>query len=114
MARVIIGKALQEEVEKKFRAESKKIFFAMKSLEQFSHKGKALGHVQDIVIKELKYGKFRFYFITDGHQLKFGTQEELAGLLIKFVRMSEKKNQQKAIEGIKETLKSLGFEGWNS
>jgi sporulation protein YlmC with PRC-barrel domain len=66
MARVIIGKALQEEVEKKFRAESKKIFSAMKSLEQIPHKGKALGHVQDIVIKELKYGKFRFYFITDG------------------------------------------------
>ena len=84
----------------------------MKSLESVPKKGKAVGHVQEIVIKELKYGKFRFYFITDGHQLKFGTVDELAGLLIKFVRMSEKKNQQKVINNVKSVLKSMGFESF--
>jgi uncharacterized protein YrrD len=112
MARVIVTKTLQEEVVKRFKAESLKIFSAMKALEQSPNKGKVVGHVQDVIIKEIKYGKFRFYFITDGLQLKFSTQEELAGLLIKFVRMSEKKDQQKAIAGIKAALRSLGFEAW--
>ena len=35
---------------------------------------------------------YRFYFITDGHILKFGSAEELKFLLMRFIRMSEKKN----------------------
>ena len=82
----------------------------MKSLESSPHKGKALGSVAGIAIKEIKYGKFRFYFITDGHVLKFGTEDELASLLIKFVKMSEKKDQQKVIAQIRHALISFGFE----
>ena len=59
-----------------------------------------------IVIKGLKHKKCRFYFITDGYRLKVGTEDELANLLIKFVRMSEKKDRQKAIESIKSVMKS--------
>ena len=76
------------------------------------HRGKNLGNVAGIVIKELKHKKYRFYFITDGYRLKVGTEDELANLLIKFVRMSENKDQQKAIESIKSVLKSPGFEGF--
>lgn len=112
MAKVIITKALREEVLSKFKTESEKIFLRMKELESIPSKGKALGSVGGIVIKELKLGKFRFYFITDGHVLKFGSADELAFLLIKFVKMSEKKDQQKTISSIRNILKSLGFEGF--
>lgn len=112
MAKVIITLALQEEIFSKFKAGSEKIFLRMKQLETTPSKGKALGSVGGIVIKELKYEKFRFYFITDGHVLKFGASEELARLLIKFIRMSEKKDQQKKINEIKNILKSLGFDGF--
>src|SRR3989338_8248734 len=98
MAKVIISIALREEIYAKFKGESGKIFIQMKQLELHPNKGKALGNVGGIVIKEIKYGKFRFYFITDGHVLKFGSADELAVLIIKFVKLSEKKDQQKAIE----------------
>lgn len=110
MAKVVITAFLKEEIFKKFKAASEKIFLQMKSLERDPYKGKALGHVAGIVIKEFKHGKYRFYFITDGHVLKFGTDDELAALLIKFVRMSDKKDQQKIIDEIKVVLKSMGFD----
>ncbi len=110
MAKVIITVSLKEEVLKKFKALSEKIFLHMKSLENEPHKGKALSHVAGIVIKELKYENYRFYFITDGRILKFGTEDELAALLIKFVRISDKKHQQRVIDEIKSVLKSIGFD----
>ncbi len=109
MVKICITDSLKEEVIKKFKGDAEKIFLQMKSLEKDPKKGKALGHVASIIIKELKYEKFRFYFITDGHVLKFGTEQELAMLLIKFVRMSEKKDQQKIIIEIKSILQSMGF-----
>lgn len=110
MAKVVISKSLKEEIFRKFKEESREIFLLMKSLEHSLNKGKSLGHVAGVVIKEIKYNKFRFYFITDGHILKFGTEDELSRLLIKFVRMSEKKDQQKVIAEIKIILRSLGFD----
>lgn len=112
MVKVIITKALKEEIFSKFKAESEAIFERIKQLESQPKRGKPLGNVGGVVIKELKYEKFRFYFITDGHILKFGSADELAALLIKFVKMSEKKDQQKTIATIKDILKSLGFEGF--
>ena len=109
MAKVIISNALKEEIFKKFKASSTDIFLLLKSLETQPCKGKSLGHVGKTIVKEIKRKKFRFYFITDGHMLKFGTEEELANLLIKFVKMSEKKDQQKTINEIKNILKSFGF-----
>jgi len=110
MVKVIITTSLRDEILKKFKASSEKIFLRMKSLESEPQKGKALSHVAEIVIKELRFEKYRFYFITDGRILKFGTEDELASLLIKFVRMSEKKDQQKVIDDIKDALQSLGFD----
>ncbi len=112
MAKVIITKALKEEIFSRFRENSEGIFNRMKQLEMQPYTGKALGNVGGVVIKELKYEKFRFYFITDGHMLKFGSSEEIALLIIKFVKMSEKKDQQKAITSIKNILKSLGFDAF--
>jgi len=88
MAEVRITIALREQIFRIFKQHSQELFDRFKSLETQPQRGKAVGHVGSIVIKELKEGKYRFYFITDGHILKFGSREEIAQLLIKFVRMS--------------------------
>lgn len=113
MAKVIIMKSLEEEINKKFKGESVDIFELMYSLEQSPHKGKPLANVGGVVIKELKYKSFRFYFITDGFKIKCLYEKELADLLIKFVRMSDKKDQQKTIEEIKSVLRKIGENGFN-
>ena len=112
MARVEIVESLDTEINKKFKHKSIKILQHLKSLEDNSHKGKILGNVAGIVIKELKYEGFRFYFITDGHKLKVLSKEELTDLLLKFVRMSDKKQQQKVIEEIRKVLLIIGPDGF--
>jgi hypothetical protein len=112
MAIVIITKQLEKEINKKFKQESIAIFSLMKELKNNPRKGKEIGVVGKILIKELKYKKYRFYFITDGYKIKFLRTEELKNLVIKFVRMSDKKNQQKVIDEIKIVLKKLGEEGF--
>ncbi len=112
MAKVIIPLYLEEKINRKFKGESVKIFELLYSLEENPHKGKPLGNIAGIVIKELKYKKFRFYFITDGHKLKFASKEELTDLLLKFVRMSDKKSQQKVINEIREILLKIGAGGF--
>jgi hypothetical protein len=84
----------------------------LETFEENPHKGKLLGSVGGILIKELKYKNFRFYFIADGFKLKFMKTEELQDLLLKFVRMSDKKNQQKVINQIKNILRNIGDEGF--
>ncbi|MDP3027426.1 MAG: type II toxin-antitoxin system RelE/ParE family toxin [Nanoarchaeota archaeon] len=113
MAKVEIVAPLFEEIRKKFKAESHKIIDLMESLEENPNKGKPLGNVGGIAIKEIRYKSFRFYFITDGHKLKFFNEESLTDLLIRFVRMSDKKHQQRTINEIKKILLNFGFEGFN-
>lgn len=105
MAKVVLTKTLKEEILKKFKQESEVIFTHLKTLEKHPDKGKILTNVGGTVIKEIKYTKFRFYCITDGYILKFGNKDELANLIIKFINMSAKKDQQKIINEIKEFLK---------
>lgn len=112
MAKVIITKRLEEEVNKNFRGQATTIFESMKSFEENPYKGKPAGQVGGIVIKEIRYESYRFYFITDGFKIKMLQKEELNDLLIKFVRMSNKKDQQKTIDEIKIILKKLGEEGF--
>ena len=112
MAKVVISESLKDEIFKKFKNKSLEIFSLMKSLGSYPNKGKVLGNIGGILIKEIKYEKFGFYFITDGHMLRFGTEDELANLLIRFVRMSEKKDQQKVIEDIKRIIMTLGESGF--
>ncbi|MEK6842503.1 MAG: hypothetical protein AABX84_01705 [Nanoarchaeota archaeon] len=112
MAKVEITDSLLNEMEKKFKSESHNIVDLMESLEENPKKGKPLGQVGGIVIKELKYKNFRFYFITDGFKVKFLQIQELKDLLIKFVRMSDKKSQQKTIDEIKDILRKFGEGGF--
>ncbi len=92
MAKVIITKSLEDQINKKFKGESIKIFELMHSLKEEPKKGKPIGQVEGILIKELRYKSFRFYFITDGFKIKLLDVNELEDLLVKFVRMSDKKD----------------------
>ena len=112
MAKVIISESLKNEILEKFREESKKIFRLMYSLKENPKKGKPIGQIEGILIKELRYKSYRFYFITEGFKLKMLNLEELSDLLIKFVRMSDKKDQQKVINEIKGILRKVGKEGF--
>lgn len=112
MAKVMISEKLKDEIIKKFKDESKTIFRQMYSLEENPRKGAPLGSVGGIIIKELRFRGFRFYFITDGYKLKIMDESLLSGLLIKFVRMSDKNDQQKVIEEIKVVLRKLGERGF--
>lgn len=112
MVQIEIVKSLFEEIEKKFKREAEKIFDLMGSLKKNPKKGKLIGTVGGIIIKELKYKSFRFYFLADGHKLKFISEENLVDLLLRFVRMSDKKQQQKTIDEIKEVLRTIGPKGF--
>lgn len=112
MAKVSISERLKDEIIKKFKEESKIIFEQMYSLEENPHKGKLLVQIDKIAIKEIRYKSFRFYFITDGHALNIMDEAKLVDLLIKFVRMSDKKTQQKAIDEIKDVLRKVGERGF--
>lgn len=108
MARVIITQKLKEKIYKQFKSESKEVFKLIYSLKENPHKGKPLTQVGGILVKELRYESYRFYFITDGFKIKMLQTSELTDLLIKFIRMSDKRNQQKTIEEIKEFLRNFG------
>ncbi len=112
MAEVIITESLKKEIYKKFKEESKKIFKLIYSLKENPKKGKELGQVQGLLIKELKYKNFRFYFLMQGYLLKILGIDDLKELVIKFVRMSNKKDQQKTIDEIKDILRNLGEQGF--
>lgn len=112
MAEVIITEALKNEILKKFKGDSKEIFKLMYSLKENPKKGKEVGCVSNIVIKEMKYEGYRFYFITNGFRVKFLEIKDLQDLIIKFVRMSNKKEQQKVIAEIKDVLRKISELGF--
>lgn len=112
MAKVEIVHSLFEEIQKKFKGEAHEIIDLIESLEISPLKGKLLGRVGGIVIKEIRYKSFRFYFITDGYKLKFFDEQNLADLLIRFIRMSDKNDQQKTIDEIRRILLNFGPESF--
>lgn len=112
MVKVIILEELKQEILKRFKGESRTIFRQMSSLIDNPKKGKLLGCVGEIIIKEIKHKSFRFYYITDGESMKILDQQKLTNILITFVRMSDKKNQQKIINEIKEILIKIGPMGF--
>ena len=113
MVKVFISPTLFAEIEKRFnKYEANEIINLLETLEENPKKGKEVGVINRIVIKELKYNGFRFYFITDGFKIKFLKAEELKNLMVKFVAMSDKKDQQETIEKIKHILRTLGEEGF--
>jgi hypothetical protein len=113
MIKIIILNKLRDEIYKTFKKDSLKIYSLIEELQNNSHKGKILGHIGNMSIRELKYKNFRFYFIIDGHKLYLFNKDQVSELLIRFVRMSTKNNQQKTIDEIKTILEKIGEEGFN-
>jgi|SRR3989338_2315758 len=113
MVKVEILPSLEEEINQVFRANAVEVFEFLKTLEQSPKKGKPLGSVGGIIIKELKYRNYRFYFITDAFKIRFLKIEELTDLLLQFVRMSDKRTQQKTINEIRNLLIVLGPQGFS-
>ncbi len=112
MIKVTILRSLVLEIKKKFNnSEANKIIDLLYSLQENPNKGKLLGSVGGIMVKEIKYKNFRFYFVTDGYKLLCYSKKEICDVLIQFVRMSDKKKQQKTINEIKNILFALGPEG---
>jgi len=112
MAKVEIIDSLAKDIQKKFKGESHEIIKLLRNLEENPHKGKPFGNVAGIIIKELRYKNYRFYFITDGFKLKVLFKEELTDLLIRFVRMYDKDSQQKTIDEIRNVLIKIGPKGF--
>jgi len=113
MAKVEIVRSLVVEITKKFsKHEANTILDLIESLEDNPKKGKVLGTVGGIVIKEIKFNRFRFYFLADGFKIKVYSIEELSDELLRFVRMSNKKHQQKTIDEIKDVLRKIGWDGF--
>jgi len=112
MVKVEILENLKNKILEKFLGEAKEVFKLIKSLEISPMKGKLVGSVGGVVIKELKYKSFRFYFLTDGFKVRCIDDKNLEELLIRFVRMSNKKDQQKTIEEIKNILQTIGAGGF--
>lgn len=113
MAKVKIIKSLLEEIIRKFGGKAHEIIDLLETLEKDPKKGKPLGNVGGMIIKEIRYEGYRFYFITDGYKIKVLSNDELSDLLIKFVRMSDKKEQQKVIDEIKKILRAIGETGFD-
>lgn len=113
MTKVLITPSLFEKISKTFKGDANKVIDLLETLEDNPKKGKEIGCVGKIVIKEIRYKVYRFYFITDGYKIKFLKNDELTDLLIKFVRISNKDTQQKVINEIKDVLRNLGEEGFN-
>ncbi len=112
MAKIEIVESLLEEIEKKFKQEGHKILDLISSLEDTPKKGKVLGTVGGIVIKEIKNKSFRFFFLADGFKLKCFSEEELTDTLLRFVRMSDKKHQQQTIDEMRTILIKIGPDGF--
>ena len=113
MARVIITRSFFKEIRKHFGdSEVEKILDLLATLEQNPKKGKYIGTIGGVAIKEIKYKSFRFYYITDRSKIKTLSINNLKDLVIKVVRMSKKNNQQDVIDEIKRILKNIGMEGF--
>ena len=112
MAKVIITQNLKSEVFKIFKGQSADIFSLMQSLEDNPKKGKEITVIGRTLLGEIRYKNYRFYYVTDGFKIKFLKVEELNNVFIKFVRLSQKMDQQKVIEEIKFVLRSIGKGGF--
>ena len=109
MVKVEIVRSLVKQISRTFsKTEAHKVLDLIESLETSPTKGKLVGSVGGIVIKELKYKKFRFYFLFDGFIFRSLDEEALVDLLMRFVRMSDKKSQQETIVAIKKILQNIG------
>ncbi len=105
--KITISKNLRNDIYKKFKKDSTKVYSLINSLKENIHKGEYLGRVSNIIIKELKYENYRIYFVIDEGKLMLFEKDELKDLLIRFLEISKKNEQQKTMNKIKSVLKKV-------
>ena len=105
--KLLIIKSLRDEIYKKFKKDSLKIYNLINSVKENPDKGKYLGKISNIILKELKYKNFIFYFIIEEDKIILYRREDIKELLVKFIEMSNKNKQQETINKIKLILKNL-------
>lgn len=111
MVKIFIKDDLLKKIDKKFpKKEVGDILRFLYSLKENPYKGKKLAIIGNVLLKELKYQNFRFYFIQTSKFIKILSKEDLKNELIKFVEMSNKgPEQQKAIDRLRNKLANFGF-----
>jgi len=107
MIKIVILNSLRDELFKAFKKYSLKVYSLIEELKESPNKGKVLGHIGNISIRELKYKHFRSYFILDGCKLNIFNRNKIEELLIKFIKMSKKHNQKKTIGEMRIILKNI-------
>ncbi len=112
MIKIVILNSLRDKIYKIFKQDSLKVYKKIKQLKTNPHKGKILTNVNDITLRELKYGSFKLYYIIDKNKLSLFNEEKLKELLIKFIAISKKNNQKRTINEIKNVLRNIGDEGF--
>lgn len=65
--------------------------------------------IGNIIIREKRNATLRFYFIVQNTIKHVITKDELNDMLVKFVALSKKNNQQKVIDTLKKDLQKFGF-----
>lgn len=111
MVKVIVTKKLEKEINKRLsKSDADSVFLQIYSLKENPHKGDVISVVGNVIIKEIKYKKFRFYFIHSSGLIKLMSKEDLKNELIKFIAMSDKSpEQQEVINRIKKELKNFNI-----
>ncbi len=107
MIRIIVLNSLRNEILKNLKKESSEVYDLMDQLKENPNKGKTLGLVGGMLIKELKFKTFRFYFVVNGNELILFNKGKLQDLLFRFIEMSKKNDQQHTIDRIKQTLREI-------
>lgn len=105
MARVIITRTLKERILKRFGGEAETIFSKMHRLGRTPKGGKALTKIGSLMLGEIRFRGYRFYYVTDAYKVKFLSVHELEDLIIRFVEYFDKKHQHKTIEKLKDALR---------
>ena len=106
MVIVAVTEALDKELKKRLnRHEYLEVRTLFLSLKKSPYKGKLLHVLGTVVLKELKYKSFRFYFLTSHNLIKIIAKADLEKELVKFVRMSKKTDQARVIQEILDQVK---------
>ena len=107
MVIVAVTLALDKELKKRLNkdeyAQVKKKF---QTLKKDPYKGKLLHVLGNVVLKELRWKSFRFYFLTSHNLIKIVAKTDLEKELVKFIRMSKKSDQTKVIKEVLEQLRN--------
>ncbi len=108
MVKVRIDDGLIKKLERKFgRADLKSIHKMFLSLEDNPLQGDMLKAFGAIVLKEIRYKSFRFYFLHSKDLLIIKDPARLRDEIIRFIDMSKKNDQQRVIYGLKDMLKRI-------